>query len=33
MKKFEPAEIEVVVFVVGDVLTSSGETETEEEEL
>jgi len=33
MKKFEPAEIEVVVFVTGDVLTSSGETETGEEEL
>ena len=33
MKKFEPAEIEVVVFVAGDVLTSSGETETGEAEL
>ena len=33
MKKYEPAEIEIVVLSVGDVLTNSGETETGEEEI
>ena len=33
MKKYEPAEIEIVILGVEDVLTSSGETETGEEEI
>jgi hypothetical protein len=33
MKKYEPAEIEIVFFAAEDVLTASGDTETQEEEL
>jgi hypothetical protein len=33
MNKYEPAEIEVIVLGAEDVLTSSGETETGEEEI
>ena len=33
MNKYEPAEIEVIFLGVEDVLTSSGETETGEEEI